>query len=250
MGRLLLGRDYLLAFDVNYLWYVLVLFEISAFMFLLKKHVLCTSFRKQMVCLFAFFCVSVFQFLIGAELPLQLDRAIRYSFWFYLGMLLEYHRGTIKNYATTRNVIFAVIVWLAGYALHTWFENIIEQGNFGGNGGLLIGIKGVKMLVRYTMMEIGGSMMIILLAFRINKISSRCLKLIGDQSFTIYLYHCPCIWVMKQVIMSVVPAQQMSNILYVFLICLLPVWGIVSSLLIDQAIRGIKIRITSVKQLK
>lgn len=236
--------DYILTLDVNYLWYVLVLYEINGIVFLFRKGLLTRDIRKQaFILLCALFC-SVLQFLVGKTLPFQFDRAIRFSFWFYLGILLEYNRDSFKKRASTKNIVLAALTWVAGYTLHTWFETIIAQEHY--STLVIVGIKALKMLIRYAMMELGGSLLIILLAFRIKPITNKWLETIAQNSFAIYLYHCPCIWLMKKAIHILVPAERMTNILYLVCICVLIILSIVGSIQFHAIVQCMKQRLGSV----
>ena len=225
----ILYADIFLTYDIGYLWYLIALFEINTIVFLCRKYILSQNLKRQIYSLTIILCVSVLSFLLKA-VPFQLDRAVRYLFWFYLGIVLEYHRDILIKFAKTKNIIIAVAVWLVGYGLHTWLEMLLKED---ASGYLFWCIKGIKMLIRYSMMEIGGSMMIVLLAFKVRKIHIKWLERIGNQAFAIYLYHCYCIWMIRKVIHILIPASMMSNVLYGCMICLTIVFGVVGAMKID-----------------
>lgn len=224
-------HDYLLGYDVNFLWYILMLMEVTILMTFLERWIFSKKRGVQFACFFGLLFASIAQFLLGGALPLQIDRTIRFAFWFYVGILVERNRSLFESNCSTRAITGASILWLTGYGIHVWLEQLIAGGMY--SGGTLWLIKGFKMLVRYFMMEGGGCLFVLLLAFRIKRIGCRAAQYVGRRSFQIYLYHCPCIYLIKFVIISIVPAASMTNGLYALLLLVVILGGLLGALLLD-----------------
>ena len=188
--------DIFLGYDPDYLWYVLMLAEVSVVAILLKRWILSDKLKTTLILTGALLVLSAGSLPIGT-LPLQLDRAGRFLFWFYMGVLLERDRERFVMLSTWKHLIWLCLMWICAFSLHSYFEVIIMRGVL--SGLPLAALKCVKMGVRYIM-EGGGALMCFMLANLSLHNMGKAFKWIGKHSFQVYLFHSPFIWLYRYIV--------------------------------------------------
>lgn len=230
----LMIHDYLLGFDVNYLWYILALFEINVAVVFLSNYFLSDS-RKTNIGLYVFLLlVSAGQFLIlnNDKIPFQIGASIRYVFWFYIGIIIEKNRIKIKAFSLNKKYLIILFgLWITGVGTHNYLEFYIST--YSGLSLLLWIVKMVKMIIRYFLMEGAGVLFFTCACFRMGKIDNKILRYIGKRSFQIYLYNCPVIYILKVIAKENINYDSITNISYILLMVVMMVFAICGSLFFD-----------------
>lgn len=238
-------HDFVLAYDPNYLWFVYMLVLVSIFVVVLKDKILSDNIFNQFFLGSVLLFVSAGQFLMGT-LPFQIDHALRFLFWFYVGVLIEKHRTIIKRHSNIRLVLLVFVIWILFYGIHSYFESLIFNNHK--VGVPLVIIKCIKMLARYIM-EFSGAFLLIIIAMISDFKFRGFIQLIGKRSFYIYLYHCPCIMLFKQMLFVLVPLSFFTNTSYFCLLLVETLVGLFGSLIIDSGIESLKNKSTIVKRI-
>ena len=238
----LIFHDYILTYDINYLWYVVMLFEVTTISVVTRKVILSDNHKIQILVFCLLLMVSAGQFFLlnNDSIPFQIVWSIRYLFWFYLGILINKNFKCIKKLSSNFFIVVTVgLVWIVGTLIHIYFEEIISINQF--SSMFLLIIKIVKMFDRYLFMEGAGTIFWTLLCFKIGKINNRILKYVGDRSFFIYLYHCPFIYLLKYLQNKLGLLENINNLNYIILLTMIIVLSITLSLMMDYFLQnGIK----------
>lgn len=211
-------NDILLAKDINYLWYLLALFEISMVMSVFSKIVL-TTYCKVQIAIFLFLgSISTAQFVLP-QCPFALNDFLRYLFWFYVGILFEKYRTILKRISNQYHFLFLGGIWLMCFILHGMME---RQGLSNAALENVLIYKIIKMAIRYCV-ELSASLLLFGIALKVgDKTLSKFAEYINRNSFPIYLYHAPIMMLTRKVIHLTIPSQMMTEALYaVALLCVI-----------------------------
>lgn len=238
-------HDFILAYDPNYLWFVYMLVLVSIFIIVLKDKILSDNILNQFYLANVLLFISAGQFLMGM-LPFQIDHALRFLFWFYVGVLIEKYRIIIKKKSSISLVLLVFVIWILFYGIHSYLELLILN-NYKVEVPLFV-IKCIKMIARYIM-EFSGSFLLIIIAMISNFKFRGFVQLIGKRSFYIYLYHCPCIMLFKQLLFLLVPLNFITNTSYFCLLLVEVLVGLFGSLIIDSGIESLKNKSIIIKRI-
>ena len=96
--------DIFLGYGPGYLWYVLVLAEVSVAAMILKRWMFSDKLKTTLILTAALLILSAGSLPIGT-LPFQLDRAGCFLFWYYMGVLLERNRERFVKLSTWKHLI-------------------------------------------------------------------------------------------------------------------------------------------------
>jgi fucose 4-O-acetylase-like acetyltransferase len=205
-------KDVVMAMDINYLWYVMMLFEVGVVMASIYTYIWPKTVKGHFLLFCILWFISMIQNLMP-ELPFQLNRFMKYIFWFYMGMLFEKYREDLlaRFQSTHRLLLLLVIAYFACFASWHGLKNIITVGTQ--TGIMLFGIKIVKMGLDY--MAAGfGCLFFIILAFAAPGKRQFVSEIIGQRSFQIYLYHVPCCNLFVWGIQMHIPVCAMTNSIF------------------------------------
>lgn len=206
-------NDIFLGLDINYLWYVVMLFEVNVLMFLFLKYIKVNTTKKKIITLCVFLIISISQYLFGI-IPFQIHRTLEFLFWFYLGYLFEENRILLTKFIHKKSVIiFSVFIFVCSFIANYLLLEYASLINF---NLLTYLFKAFRMGLRYIL-GVSAIVVIVSVAFKLKyrKIYNK----IDKHSFGIYLYHIPLFYLFVNFISRFISDQYMNNILY--LICLL-----------------------------
>lgn len=206
-------NDILLSKDCNYLWYLLVIFEIGVLMLLFYKFVKIKKPITQFLVLFLLLILSAGSNLLQ-KLPFQMNRTCQYMFWYYLGMMFELYKDKVldsfKRKKTAAVIFFLVyIISFVGYRV---MLSIVDNELY--TGIILAGVKVVKMGLSYVMAVI-GSLSVVLLCYGLKNENNKFLSFINKHSFKIYLWHSIFMFAFCKLVYLIVPSTSMNNLLYI-----------------------------------
>ncbi|MEJ8737276.1 acyltransferase [Erysipelotrichaceae bacterium HCN-30851] len=223
----ILFNDVFLGKDINYLWYLIMLFNVSIIMRILIKSRLN---RKKYIVLFLTLLLSILQFSLPV-LPFQLHRTMEFLFWFYLGSIFEENRKfIIKSINRFNNNILFLISILSFMVLFIAFR-YLDTTHFVVN--IVIFVKLFKMVVRY-MLELSGIILIIIICDKIGNIKCFLCNKIKENSYFIYLVHVPSIILFSKLIEIILPKEYINNYIYFFLIILKMLFGLLVPIIIKM----------------
>lgn len=234
----ILFNDYLLSYDVNYLWFVLALTEISILMLPLKE----VLFKKSLSVNCSMLCVLLFisaaQFLIP-QLPFQISSALRFLFWFYLGACFELNRNNISSKLNMKHFYCFFVIWVLAFLMHTYFEHALAENLFADIEPL---IKIIKMGVRYVM-EFSGSMTVYTFALLKKPEPNRIARIIDHRSFHIYLLHCPFIYLIQYTYSIIFSGWNIMWAQYILLVIIQLCMALLLSVGLDYLLSYLKQRL-------
>lgn len=206
--RVAVLQDILLAYDVNYLWYLLMLFEVSVIFFFVTRIIL-NAPRSIRFIFFGLFLVSFISFSLPL-LPFQINKVLEFSFWFLVGIILEKKRKEFEQInCKDRCAVFFLLIWGIAFFLFYYLNSMLAIST----QHYLLLIKVAKMTVRYVMEGAAVLCVCVLLANHPMK-KFRFYKAIEKYSMQIYLFHCPIIHIYKYTVAFFIAPNNMSNILY------------------------------------
>lgn len=218
----ILFRDVFLSYDVNYLWFLPMLFSLDLIFCVIQRVEILDKKTSQLGLLLLLLGISAGQFKIGV-LPFQLHKTLEYMFWFYLGILMERNRNKWEN-VKLRHAIGLVVGFFVSALIYFQLEAVLNDGAI---EHYRVFIVPVKMLIYYVM-EFLGVVSTFLISARIGKGKAFEKCRIEIYSFDIYLLHVPIMMVVRKIIYVLIPSSAMSNVLYLFLLVLniaIGVWG-------------------------
>ena len=225
-------RDILLSYDPNYLWFVLMLFEVSALAIVFKKYILSDDKRIQYSLFLLFLLISVGSNVLE-RVPLQLQSTLQYLFWFYAGIIFEKKRNKGKTNPSAAIIAVLWLIWLLSFCAYTYLEKIVSEPI----EGILIA-KAIKMAMNYLASG-SGCLAVLASAMRLNSRHQKVEKFLAQKSFSIYLFHCPIIWLLKYAIFAIIRSETMNSILYLIILIILMISGILLSLTISNILTRI-----------
>lgn len=233
-----LFRDIILAYDINYLWYLLMLFEVSSLFYLLFLKVPELK-KRNVLLLFSLFCISFVSFAFPT-LPFQLNRALEFAFWFYVGMILERDRNKISNLNNKKIIQFLFLsLWLGSFLIFEYLDSILLVTV----GSWQFAVKLVKMCVRYIM-EYSAVLCIFLFFSGYLLPDSLVIHSVEKYSMAIYLLHCPIIYCYKKALSLIMPGIEMPGFRYITLmivqICIGITLPILLSYMFEIGVKQIK----------
>lgn len=206
--RVAILQDVLLAYDVNYLWYLLMLFEVSVIFFFVTR-IISNATRSINFVFCVFFLVSFISFSLPS-LPFQINKVLEFSFWFLVGIIIEKKRNEFERIDhKDKYAFFFLLIWVITFFLFYYLNSMLAIST----QHYLLPIKVAKMSVRYVMEGAAVLFVYFLLAKHPMK-KSRFYKIIEKYSMQIYLFHCPVIHIYKYVVAFLIASDNMSNVLY------------------------------------
>lgn len=206
--RVAILQDVLLAYDVNYLWYLLMLFEVSVIFFFVTRIILNAPQSIRYI-FFGLFLVSFISFSLPL-LPFQINKVLEFSFWFLVGIIIEKKRNEFERINhKDRYAFFFLLIWGITFFLFYYLNSMLAIST----QHYLLPIKVAKMSVRYVMEGAAVLFVCFLLAKHPMK-KSQSYKIIEKYSMQIYLFHCPVIHIYKYVVAFLIASDNMSNVLY------------------------------------
>ncbi len=234
--------DLIIGRDINYLWYLIMLFEVSALFGVLRCFAWPRRQRTKIALLLGLFCLSVSQYSIG-WLPFQLHRTCEFLFWFYLGVLFEENRDFFLRYIS-KFFLFLIALYILSFVFNYYLNSVQILLH----GSRLVALKLIKMALRYIK-GISGCMTVIYCLFRkAQPFTSAFSKIVYKHSMQIYLYHMPCMTVFCFWISKLVQENHMTNTLYAAALIGKFTIGIVGSLFIHRCVLYAKSKMPVVLQ--
>lgn len=226
-------NDVFLGADINYLWYVIMLFEINVIMILLIQ-LQWFQTKAGKISLFAVFAMlSILRHAVG-DLPIQLHRTMEFLLWFYMGMQIESIRKRIKKESLKKAIPCIFAFFIVSFAVYQCCNVWLAKPNV--NAVLLILLRGIRLGSTYLTAGL-GCVFFFSAAFLSKKSKLKISALIDQHSFGIYLYHVPCMYLYTYVIQRLCPAASMTNLLYYVLVIGKMMIGLAAALAIDLCIK-------------
>lgn len=223
-------HDYLFAYDINYLWYLIMLFELEIIFYLIyryrKKYCL-----KNFWLLIILFIISILSFIIPT-FPMQINKVLEFGFWFYVGGLINDNKKSLPS--DRLRLLVLALIWIGSFVSYTWIEiNVLSYNK------MVIILKLIKMIIRYVME--GAAILLIYSIFVKHPMKDNIIyRSIDYNSMVIYLLHCPIIYVYKYVLSKISNITNISSLLYVLLLILGIILSISLSVLINCLCRWFK----------
>lgn len=207
-------NDVILSKDINYLWYLVMLSEVTLIVILFRKYFMSSKVKTQLIVLVTCLILSTIRYVLP-EMPFQINRTLEFLLWFYIGILVQKNRDKLclgKNYS-----LILLFVWIISFFIHSAIEIKLTQTDL--NYTMLLILKLIKMCIRLIME--GSACFCIFCFFEgSDEVKNKWISVLDSSSLTIYLLHPVIIMLSKQVIHMAIPAKYMSNILYLFLLAM------------------------------
>ncbi|MHC1721884.1 MAG: acyltransferase family protein [Aminipila sp.] len=223
--------DILLGHDVNYLWYLPMLFSLS---------ILFSVFRRwniKYIVIYAIILVGLWA--ISPQLyylPFSLGRSVEFALWFWIGILFENHRGRI----VARRSIGFIILCICGALISFIAFSYLDKSSI--NGSLNLSLWTAKK-VFHLLCATFGALAIILLCDSKRTATSKIFGIIRSYSFGIYLFHVPIGYIVRKTIVSIVSPSLVENSAYFALIALTTICSLSISVIISWMLRKLHIKI-------
>lgn len=167
-------KQILLGYNNGHLWYLYALFIIFIIMYFLD--IVLKWIENNVVYIIVFFIMTVLSLNVNNWGLGFINDAIRYLMWFYMGYMLNKYEHKQKDIAKNPIMLMAVlfvIMWL---------------------------------FTRNSVLEVIASLMSVLLIYRtFPQKSSKIVDIISENSFGIYLFHSPLIYITYTYIPNAMP---------------------------------------------
>lgn len=235
LGTILI-QDVILGYDINYLWFLQMLFCVNVLAFAGQKKLQTKNKWIEIAVLAVLYVVSVISYKLGV-LPFQLHRVCELFFWFYVGIQFERNREKVIDCSSKRKAFVTIILWCGCMTLYYLLAVAIGSGRF--PNMIVILAKLGKMLVKY-MMEFFGCLSVILIANLCGEIKNKFYLTVKKYSFDIYLYHVPIMMLYRTIVNRLVPADLMTNGLYFVFLILNTAIGIIGPILLSKGLSILK----------
>lgn len=228
-------NDVILSEDINYLWYLVMLSEVTLIVILFRKYFM--SSKVKTIVLATCLILSTIRYVLP-EMPFQINRTREFLLWFYIGILVQKNRDKLclgKNYS-----LILLFVWIISFFIHSTIEIKLTQYDL--NCTILLILKVIKMCVRLIME--GSACFCIFCFFEgSDEVKNKLISVLDSSSLTIYLLHPVIIMLSKQVIHMAIPAKYMSNVLYMFLLAIVLLLSILIPCIVSKILRRISQKI-------
>lgn len=228
-------NDVILSKDINYLWYLVMLSEVTLIVILFRKYFM--SSKVKTIVLATCLILSTIRYVLP-EMPFQINRTREFLLWFYIGILVQKNRDKLclgKNYS-----LILLFVWIISFFIHSTIEIKLTQYDL--NCTILLILKVIKMCVRLIME--GSACFCIFCFFEgSDEVKNKLISVLDSSSLTIYLLHPVIIMLSKQVIHMAIPAKYMSNVLYMFLLAIVLLLSILIPCIVSKILRRISQKI-------
>lgn len=228
-------NDVILSKDINYLWYLVMLSEVTLIVILFRKYFM--SSKVKTIVLAICLILSTIRYVLP-EMPFQINRTREFLLWFYIGILVQKNRDKLclgKNYS-----LILLFVWIISFFIHSTIEIKLTQYDL--NCTILLILKVIKMCVRLIME--GSACFCIFCFFEgSDEVKNKLISVLDSSSLTIYLLHPVIIMLSKQVIHMAIPAKYMSNVLYMFLLAIVLLLSILIPCIVSKILRRISQKI-------
>lgn len=222
-------NDVILSKDINYLWYLVMLSEVTLIVILFRKYFM--SSKVKTIVLATCLILSTIRYVLP-EMPFQINRTQEFLLWFYIGILVQKNRDKLclgKNYS-----LILLFVWIISFFIHSTIEIKLTQYDL--NCTILLILKVIKMCVRLIME--GSACFCIFCFFEgSDEVKNKLISVLDSSSLTIYLLHPVIIMLSKQVIHMAIPAKYMSNVLYMFLLAIVLLLSILIPCIVSKILR-------------
>lgn len=231
--------DILLCRDINYLWYLPMLFCVTViFCFLRYKTQLLKKHSIVMLCVFAAVSAVSAQF---SMLPFALNRTMEFLLWFYLGMILEQKRDRLTGirYQGWGGIIALVLLIILLVVLNLTPSNSEAITLWD------LCIWGTRKLATLFCSFLGCAASILLCASMGRKSITRPMQAVLKNSFGIYLFHVPIGYLLRQGLAAIMPEAYIHNAAYFLLTVAVAMTSLVLSCLLTMLLRKLGIRVFS-----
>lgn len=228
-------NDVILSKDINYLWYLVMLSEVTLIVILFRKYFM--SSKVKTIVLATCLILSTIRYVLP-EMPFQINRTREFLLWFYIGILVQKNRDKLclgKNYS-----LILLFVWIISFFIHSAIEIKLTQTDL--NYTMLLILKLIKMCIR-LIMEGSASFCIFWFFEGSDEVKNKLISVLDSSSLTIYLLHPVIIMLSKQVIHMAIPAKYMSNVLYMFLLAIVLLLSILIPCIVSKILRRISQKI-------
>ena len=180
-------KDIILGFDNGHLWFLQALFLVFIFMYFISKFLYRINRNQIYIALFiVLFAISYFASVIK-NAPI-IKNAFQYFVWFYLGYLINRFENILINKKTRVISLVATIILMVLYFAHTSTE------------------------VKYL-----ASTSTVIFAYNIiSNLYNKALDKIADNSFGIYLFHSPLVYITYSFLSEMNPIVVVSVNFFVF----------------------------------
>ena len=235
MGVIL--NDLILGKDINYLWFLMMTWEIGIIFYFIKK-VETKSNRPFKVLLLLFLLIISFVGRRYTDLPFQISKTLSHLVWFYLGILFERNRQYILSYMQVKkNSVLLSLSLIISVVLYSVLSQLDTR--LGGMGGFLL--KFFRVLFQYySVLCIGLVFAVAASKLGPNSKITEYLRIISNDSMIIYLYHVPVIYIFCWIVISIVGGKLISPTLYAALIILEFIAGLFIPLFIAKMWRTVR----------
>lgn len=228
----ILFNDVLLSMDVNLLWYVVMLAEVTIIMSL----IFCFAWPKKksgyIILLVIFIVLSAMKGLVS-NLPFQISRTFEFLLWFYIGMLFQMFPNRLLKYIKSTMFYVSMFIGLVGSFAVSYFLGQ-KQLAVAGTSVLLI-IKILKAVLSFVATGC-GCWLFFGLAFGIHRHNNVFTSWIGNRSFQIYLYQVPCMYLFTWLGYYLVPNSKINDALLCLLLVGRFIAGLLGAFLIDKIV--------------
>ena len=227
--------DILLCRDINYLWFLPMLFSATiVFCFLRCKTQLLEKHGIAILCVFVIISAVSAQF---SMLPFALNRTMEFFLWFYLGMIFEQKRERLIRGTNQRWIgIIAVVLMVVLSVVLKYIPLNSKTITLGD-----VCIWGVRKLVVLLCSFLGCTASILLCASRERKSIARPMKPVLKNSFGIYLFHVPIGYVLRMGLANIVIEEYIYNAEYFFLTLVVAMTSLILSCLLMMFLRKLNI---------
>lgn len=227
--------DLILGRDINYLWFLVMLMEISVIFWFFRKKIHQTI-NKYMTYSFVFILLllNIISFHCG-KLPFQLHRTCEFLLWFYFGIIVNKKIKNKKNNHPLKITILIclqmILFFFNYYMVNSYY---LEVNNF-----LYYGLKIIEEINRIILSFLGIVICWSLL-LKLKVKHNYIFMLIESNSFYIYLIHVPLItlfsWFVQVKLVHIID----SSGIYVLFVILKLIVGMVGSIIIINIIKVIE----------
>ena len=209
---------------IGHLWYLPCLFWCSIAIYLTsnleKKYIV--SEKQLFMCFIGCMAMSV------VYIPFQINRALYYCFFFYLGGVFWKHNSDLKSIANAKNIIVFVLAFIALLI----FVNLFNENH--ANAGIVYKI--IKVMLKAILATTGITMLYLIASMYTQKYTlNKMVMTIGTMGYGVYVFHQ---FILKYLYNYTALPQKVGTVAFPWIAL---VGTIILSLLLTQLFRSTKV---------
>ncbi|MCB7304624.1 acyltransferase [Bariatricus massiliensis] len=225
--------------DINYLWFLPMLFQVTILAAILKKFKI---FDKKGLCII----VLILTWGLWAiapqlyDLPFQIGRSAEFLFWFLLGILFEKRRESLsKHFGKYRKQYLCVF---SAMFLVSQLIDILVKKQYCKEFLIIIILKVFSKIFVFITAIMGCISIIGMSNYLIRYEVKGIKKLILESSFEIYLFHLPLIYLLKWGFAFILVDWKVPNLIYLVVVIIISILSILLPVYITKKIKGLELR--------